>query len=43
MWVGKCCFIFPEYSRYVYLNNNTLAIYKVCAHAKSMGTEIFAI
>ena len=43
MWTGKCFFIFPEYSRYVHLNNNTLAIYKVCAHAKSMGTEIFAI
>ena len=43
MWIGKSCFIFPEYSRYVFLNTNTNAIYRVCSHAKGMGTEIFAI
>ena len=43
MWGGKCCFIFPEYSRYVYLSTNTNAIYRTCAQAKKMGSEIFAI
>ena len=43
MWIGKSCFIFPEYSRYVFLNTNTNAIYRVCSHVKGMGTEIFAI
>jgi hypothetical protein len=43
MWGGKCCFIFPEYSRYMYLSTNTNAIYRTCAQAKGMGREIFAI
>lgn len=43
MWGGKSCFIFPEYSRYVYLNSNTNAIYRVCAHAKGLGRDIYAI
>lgn len=43
MWTGKSCFIFPEYSRYVHLNTNTLAFYRTCAHVKGLGVDIFAL
>ena len=43
MWTGKTFAIFPEYSRYVHLNTNTLAFYKTCAHINGLGTDIIAI
>jgi hypothetical protein len=43
MWTGRCMFAFPEYSRHVHLNTNTMAILRVCARAKGYGNDIFAI
>jgi len=43
MWTGRACYIFPEYSRYVQLNTNTLAMLKVGAQTRGFGKDIFAI
>lgn len=37
MWVGKVMFLFNEYSRYVHLNTNTMAMLKVCAKCEGFG------
>jgi len=43
LFTGRACFIFPEYSRWVHLNTNTLAMMKVCLRLKGYGHDIFAI
>lgn len=43
IYTGKVCFMFPEYSRWVFLNTNTMPILKVCAHARGYGQDIFSI
>jgi len=43
LFTGRVNFIFPEYSRWVHLNTNTLAMFKVCAKVKGFGHDIFAI
>jgi len=30
LYPGRVLFLFPEYSRWVHLNTNTLAMHKVC-------------
>eukprot|EP01016_Furgasonia_blochmanni_P005459 TRINITY_DN1211_c0_g1_i1.p1 TRINITY_DN1211_c0_g1~~TRINITY_DN1211_c0_g1_i1.p1 ORF type:complete len:458 (+),score=105.78 TRINITY_DN1211_c0_g1_i1:158-1531(+) len=43
VFTGRNVFIFPEYSRWVHLNSNTLAIHKVCLKNRGYGHDIFAI
>lgn len=40
---GRVCFIFPDQSRWVHLNTNTLAMLKTCARCMGMGRDVFAI
>jgi pimeloyl-ACP methyl ester carboxylesterase len=40
---GRSTFIFPEYSRWIHLNTNTLQLHKICVHLKGYGKDIFAI
>lgn len=40
---GRAMFIFPEYSRWIHLNTNTLPLHKICVHLKGFGSDIFAI
>ena len=40
---GRVCFIFPEYSNYVFLNSNTLSILKVCVKAQGFNHDIQSI
>ena len=42
-WVGRALFLFPEYSRYVHLGTNTIAMYKTCVHLKGFNKDIFSI
>jgi len=43
IYTGRVNFIFPEYSRWVHLNTNTLAMRRVCAHLKGFGLDVFYI
>ncbi len=43
LYPGRVCFAFPEDSRHVYLNTNTLPMMKVCPNAKGFNTDIFSI
>lgn len=43
IYTGRACFIFPDFSRWVHLNTNTLAMLKVCARLKGFGHDIFCI
>eukprot|EP00825_Cyclidium_porcatum_P010953 TRINITY_DN15595_c0_g1_i1.p1 TRINITY_DN15595_c0_g1~~TRINITY_DN15595_c0_g1_i1.p1 ORF type:complete len:262 (+),score=40.19 TRINITY_DN15595_c0_g1_i1:178-963(+) len=43
LYTGRGLFIFPEYSRWVHLNTNTLAIHKICPQVKGFGHDIFYI
>lgn len=43
LYTGRVNFVFPEYSRWVHLNTNTLAMLKVCMGAKGFGHDIFYI
>lgn len=43
LYTGRVCFLFPEYSRWIHLNTNTLPIMKVCMKAKGYGHDILAI
>jgi len=40
---GRATFIFPEYSRWIFLNTNTLPLLRTCVHCKGYGSDIFAI
>lgn len=40
---GRVCFVFPEYSNYVFLNSNTLSIMKVCVKAQGYGHDIQSV
>lgn len=40
---GRAMFIFAEYSRWVHLNTNTMAMMKVCPRVKGFGHDIFYI
>lgn len=43
MFPGRAVFIFPDQSRWVHLNTNTLPMLKVCARLKGLNQDIFAI
>ena len=43
MYSGRVCFIFPDQSRWVHLNTNTLAMLKTCARCLGFGRDVFAI
>ena len=43
MYPGRSLFAFPEYSRYVHLNTNTLPMMNVCPQLHGFGDDIFAI
>jgi hypothetical protein len=41
LFTGRSCFIFPEYSRWVRLGSNTLAMMKICIKTRGYGRDIF--
>jgi len=43
LYGGKAQFIFPEYSRWIHLNTNTLPFHRTCIHCQGYGIDIFAI
>jgi len=43
IYTGRALFVFPEYSHWVHLNNNTMPMLKVCARLKGYGHDIFAL
>jgi len=43
LYTGRIRFLFPEYSRWVHLNTNTLPMMKVCMNCHGYGRDIFAI
>ena len=43
LWVGRALFLFPDYSRYVHLGTNTIAMYNTCIHLKGYNKDIFSI
>jgi len=43
MFTGRVCFLFPDQSRWVHLNTNTLAMLRVCAKCEGIGSDVFAI
>ena len=43
LYPGRSVFIFPEHSRYVHLNTNTLHMYSVCPRLQGFNQDIFAI
>jgi pimeloyl-ACP methyl ester carboxylesterase len=40
---GRTCFLFPEYSNYVFLNQNTVGILKVCVQNNGFLRDIFTL
>ena len=43
MFTGRAMFVFPDQSRWVHLNTNTLPMLKVCARIRGFNKDIFAI
>jgi pimeloyl-ACP methyl ester carboxylesterase len=43
LYPGRSLFAFPEYSRFVHLNTNTLPMYSVCPRLQGFNQDIFAI
>jgi hypothetical protein len=43
LYPGRVCWAFPDESRYVYLNTNTLPMMKVCPHCKGFNHDIFSV
>lgn len=43
LWGGRCCFVFPEYSRWVHLGTNTLPMHKVCMKVRGYSHDIFSV
>lgn len=43
LYPGRACFVFPEYSRYVHLNTNTLPMMSVCPKLNGWGEDIFTV
>lgn len=43
LYPGRVGFAFPDESRHVYLNTNTLPMMSVCPHAKGFNHDIFSI
>ena len=43
LYGGRCCFVFPEYSNYVFLNSNTLSIMTVCVKAQGYYHDIQSV
>lgn len=43
LFTGRSRFLFPEYSNHVFLNSNTLSIYKICVKNNGYGDDIFAL
>lgn len=43
LYPGRSLFAFPEHSRYVHLNTNTLPMYSVCPKLYGFNQDIFAI
>lgn len=43
LYPGRACFAFPDYSRYVHLNSNTLPMMSVCPKLNGFGEDIFSI
>lgn len=42
LYPGRAHFVFPEYSRWVHLNTNTIPMLTVCPQVKGFGQDIFA-
>jgi pimeloyl-ACP methyl ester carboxylesterase len=40
---GRAQFIFPEYSRWIHLNTNTLPFHRTCPQVQGYGIDIFSI
>lgn len=43
LYPGRSTFIFPEHSRYVHLNTNTVPMYKSCPRLEGFNQDIFSI
>ena len=43
LYPGRVCFTFPDNSRFVHLNSNTLPMMKVCPQTHGFGQDIFSI
>ena len=43
LYPGRVNFTFPDNSRYVYLNTNTLPMLNVCPKARGFNEDIFSI
>lgn len=43
IYPGRVCFAFPDNSRHVYLNTNTMPMLKVCIQSKGFLEDIFSV
>jgi pimeloyl-ACP methyl ester carboxylesterase len=43
LFTGRSYFVFPDQSRWVYMNQNTIQIHKVCIKNKGFGNDIIAL
>ena len=43
LYPGRAHFIFPDNSRYVHLNTNTLPMMNVCPKLQGFGEDIFSV
>lgn len=43
LYPGRSLFLFPDNSRYVYLNTNTLPMMNVCPKLKGFNEDIFSV
>lgn len=43
LYPGRACFMFPEYSDYVFLSTNTVSMHKVCPRLRRMEEDVLPL